>query len=45
MTVSKYNREEIAKHNSNKSNWIIIGNKVYDVTKFMDEVCFLANFG
>ncbi|KAI6173554.1 Cytochrome b5 heme-binding domain-containing protein [Aphelenchoides besseyi] len=30
-------RAEVAEHNSNKSNWIVIGNKVYDVTKFMDE--------
>jgi len=32
-----YTRAEVAEHNSNKSNWVIIGNKIYDVTKFMDE--------
>ncbi|KAI6191782.1 Cytochrome b5 heme-binding domain-containing protein [Aphelenchoides bicaudatus] len=38
MTGTKtYTRAEVAEHNSNKSNWIIIGNKIYDVTKFMDE--------
>jgi cytochrome b involved in lipid metabolism len=30
-------RSEVAEHNSNKSAWVIIGNKVYDVTKFLDE--------
>uniref|UniRef100_A0A915EQ05 Cytochrome b5 n=1 Tax=Ditylenchus dipsaci TaxID=166011 RepID=A0A915EQ05_9BILA len=30
-------RAQVAEHNSNSSAWIIIGNKVYDVTKFLDE--------
>uniref|UniRef100_A0A1I7XGF1 C2H2-type domain-containing protein n=1 Tax=Heterorhabditis bacteriophora TaxID=37862 RepID=A0A1I7XGF1_HETBA len=29
---------DVAEHNSNKSAWFVIGNKVYDVTKFLDEV-------
>ncbi|EFO99504.1 hypothetical protein CRE_22344 [Caenorhabditis remanei] len=29
--------KEIADHNTNKSAWIVIGNKVFDVTKFLDE--------
>ncbi|TKR81220.1 hypothetical protein L596_015130 [Steinernema carpocapsae] len=29
--------QEVAEHNTNKSAWIIIGNKVFDVTKFLDE--------
>ncbi|CAI2355723.1 unnamed protein product [Caenorhabditis sp. 36 PRJEB53466] len=29
--------KEISDHNTNKSAWIVIGNKVYDVTKFLDE--------
>ncbi|KAH7694878.1 Protein CYTB-5.1 [Aphelenchoides avenae] len=37
MTVRKLTRAEVAEHNSNKSAWIIIGNKVFDVTKFLDE--------
>lgn len=35
--VSRLTRAQVAEHNSNKSAWIIIGNKVYDVTKFLDE--------
>ncbi|KHJ86845.1 putative cytochrome b5 [Oesophagostomum dentatum] len=30
-------RKEVAQHNNNKSVWFVIGNKVYDVTKFLDE--------
>ena len=30
-------REEVKKHNNRDSVWFIIHNKVYDVTKFMDE--------
>lgn len=30
--------KEIAEHNTNKSAWLVIGNKVFDVTKFLDEV-------
>lgn len=38
MTVGKkFTRAEVAEHNSSSSAWIIIGNKVYDVTKFLDE--------
>lgn len=33
----KLTRAEVSEHNSNKSAWIIIGNKVFDVTKFLDE--------
>ncbi|CAJ0961252.1 unnamed protein product, partial [Mesorhabditis belari] len=36
MTV-KLTRKEVEEHNNNKSCWFIIGNKVYDVTKFLDE--------
>lgn len=38
-------RAEVARHNSNKDVWIIIGNKVYDVTKFLDEVsCYFVPY-
>ncbi|CAJ0565453.1 unnamed protein product, partial [Mesorhabditis spiculigera] len=30
-------RKEVEEHNSNRTCWFIIGNKVYDVTKFLDE--------
>lgn len=36
--LKKLTRAEVNEHNSNKSAWVIIGNKVYNVTKFLDEV-------
>lgn len=33
-----YRLSEIEEQNSFKSTWIIIHNKVYDVTKFLEEV-------
>ncbi|KAL6743195.1 hypothetical protein Aduo_016270 [Ancylostoma duodenale] len=30
-------RKEVSQHNTNKSAWFVVGNKVYDVTKFLDE--------
>ncbi|XP_006809999.1 cytochrome b5, partial [Neolamprologus brichardi] len=35
--VKYYRLAEIEKQNSFKSTWIIIHNKVYDVTKFLEE--------
>ena len=32
-----YTKAEVASHNSDKSCWVIIANKVYDVTKFLDD--------
>uniref|UniRef100_A0A8C5M473 Cytochrome b5 n=1 Tax=Leptobrachium leishanense TaxID=445787 RepID=A0A8C5M473_9ANUR len=32
-----YTLDEIQKHNNSKSTWIIIHNKVYDVSKFLEE--------
>ena len=37
--LPKYSWEEVAKHNSAESLWIVVQDKVYDVTKFMEEVC------
>lgn len=36
--VRYYRLSEIEQQNSFKSTWIIIHNKVYDVTKFLEEV-------
>lgn len=36
--VKFYTREEISKHNTNKNNWLIIHNNVYDVSEFLNEV-------
>lgn len=36
--VQYYRLEEIEAQNTFKSTWIIIHNKVYDVTKFLEEV-------
>ena len=32
--------EEVKIHNSVKSSWVIIHNKVYDITKFLEDVSF-----
>ena len=37
--LPKYSWEEVAEHNSAESLWIVVQDKVYDVTKFMEEVC------
>lgn len=36
--VKYYRLSEVEERNSFKSTWIIIHNKVYDVTKFLEEV-------
>ena len=36
--LPKYSWEEVAKHNSAESLWIVVQDKIYDVTKFMEEV-------
>lgn len=38
--VKYYRLSEVEDHNSFKSTWIIINHKVYDVTKFLEEVGF-----
>ena len=43
-TVEKkcYTLDEIKKHNDGKSTWLIIHDKVYDVTSFLEEVLFVV---
>ena len=36
--VKVYRFEEVKEHKDVKSAWIVIHNKVYDVTKFLEEV-------
>ena len=33
-----YNLEEIKEHNDGRASWIVLHDKVYDVTKFLEEV-------
>ncbi|KAF8382891.1 cytb-5.1, partial [Pristionchus pacificus] len=37
MSLKQITLKEVSEHNSMKSLWFVIGNKVYDVTKFVDE--------
>lgn len=34
----KFTWEEVAKHKTAQSLWVVIHDKVYDITKFMEEV-------
>ncbi|RDD40073.1 Cytochrome b5 [Trichoplax sp. H2] len=36
-STKTFTREEVAKHNNGQALWLIIHNKVYDVSKFMEE--------
>ncbi|MBN3302616.1 CYB5 protein, partial [Amia calva] len=36
--VPYYRLKEVEEHNSSKSTWIILHHKIYDVTKFLEEV-------
>ena len=38
LATKKYTLEEVKKHNAAGSSWLVIDNKVFDVTKFLDEV-------
>lgn len=37
----QYSLADIAKHNNNKSTWLVIHNNIYDVTEFLNEVSFI----
>lgn len=38
--AKQYTIEQLKEHNSRDSLWMLLHGKVYDVTKFMDEVSF-----
>lgn len=37
--VKKFTYAEVKKHNTAEDVWLVINDKVYDVTKFLKEVC------
>ncbi len=37
-SLPKYSWDEIAKHKTAESLWLVVHNKVYDITEFMEEV-------
>jgi cytochrome b involved in lipid metabolism len=41
-TPHPYTLETLKAHNTRDDLWLLINGKVYDVTKFMDEVCYTA---
>lgn len=43
----EFTRAEVSQHKTPDNIWIIIGNSIYDVTKFLEEVSlrfFLKNY-
>ena len=37
--IKEYSWEEISKHNTESSCWIVLHNRVFDVTPFLHKVC------
>lgn len=37
MSTKSFTAEEVAKHKTQKDAWVIYKNKVYDVTKFLEQ--------
>ncbi len=37
-SLPKFGWDEIVKHNTSESLWLVINDKIYDVTEFMEEV-------
>jgi cytochrome b involved in lipid metabolism len=40
--MSTFTLQEISKHNHKKDLWLVIHGKVYDVTKFIEDVSNIA---
>jgi cytochrome b involved in lipid metabolism len=40
----KFTKEEVAKHNTKSSCWIIVDGSVYDVTEYIEEVRHVLSF-
>ena len=36
--LKKYSWEEVKQHDTSQSAWVVLHDKVYDVTKFLEEV-------
>lgn len=36
--LPRYSWEEVKRHNTTESAWVVVHDKVYDVTQFLDEV-------
>lgn len=39
--ASVYSSEEVAKHSTKNDLWLVVHNKVYNVTEFVQEVKFI----
>ena len=37
--LQQYTLEQVAEHNTRQSPWVVIHDKVYDVQRFLEEVC------
>jgi len=35
--LPRYTRAQVAEHNTSKSLWLVLDDKVYDITRFLDE--------
>lgn len=42
--IKKYTHAQVKEHNNENDVWLVINEKVYDVTKFLKEVSFLFSF-
>ena len=43
--LRKISWDEVAEHNSSEALWLVVHDKVYDVTTFMEEVGFIWGLG